>query len=230
MFPNLSREDNQNSRKEKLNSTVSNNEESQKKAKSNQKLDCICVWDRCEYVSQQFLLHGKTDHPWRGNSMIWSSSNSTKKVTVLKNKLFRAGILCGLQIPENTHVKYQHRIRIAQHHFPLRIWNIVENIKASTCIINTEVANRIDENITHNRLSVYKNSVQFLLTKFDHSEITDQEAQDLLLGKYVCAPTLTKSESLSEAQNLTSNRSERQTEANSTVCNLSLEKNINSTM
>ena len=62
------------------------------------------------------------------------------------------------------------------------------------------------------------------MTKFDHSEITNQEAQDLLLGEYVCVPTLTKSESLSEAQNLTSDRSERQTEANSTFCNLTLEK------
>ena len=59
MFPSLTREDNQKSRQEKLNSTVSNNEESQKKAKSNQILDCICGWDQCAYVSQQFLLHGK---------------------------------------------------------------------------------------------------------------------------------------------------------------------------
>ena len=63
------------------------------------------------------------------------------------------------------------------------------------------------------------------MTKFDHSEITDQEAQDLLLGGYVCVPTLTKSESLSEAQNLISDRSERQTETNSTFCSpSSLEK------
>ena len=112
----------------------------------------------------------------------------------------------------------------------MRIWNIVENIKASTCIINTEVANRIDENITHNRLSEYKNSVKFLLTKFDHSEITNQEAHDLLMGEYVCVPTLTKSESLSEAQNLTSDRSEQQTEASSTFCSPPSEKRINPTM
>ena len=85
-----------------------------------------------------------------------------------------------------------------------------------SCIINTKVATRIDENITHNRLSEYKNSVKFLLTKIDHSEITNKVAQDLLFGKYVCVPTFTKLESLTEAQNLTLHRSVQQTEEHST--------------
>ena len=56
------------------------------------------------------------------------------------------------------------------------------------------------------------------MTKIDHSEITNKVAQDLLLGEYVCVPTITKSESLTEAQNLTSDRSEQQTEENPTFC------------
>ena len=79
--------------------------------------------------------------------MNWASSKSTSNAAVLKNKLFRAGILHGLQIPENLHDRYKSRMRIARHHFPLRIWK------------------EIDENIIHNRLSEYKNSVKFLLTK-----------------------------------------------------------------
>ena len=93
--------------------------------------------------------------------MNWASSTSTNNATVLKNKIFRAGILCELQIPEDLNFQYKHIICIARHHFLLRIWKEFKSIKASTCVINTEVDKRIDDNITHNRLSEYKNSVKF---------------------------------------------------------------------
>ena len=89
---------------------------------------------------------------------------------------------------------------------------------------------KIDENITHNRLSKYKNSVKFVLTKIDLLEITNQEAQGLLLGEHVCVPIVTKSESLTEAQNLTSERSIQQTKEDSTFWTQPLERRINSTM
>ena len=51
----------------------------------------------------------------------------------------------------------------------------------------------------------------------------NQEAQDILLGEYVCVPTVTKSESLTEAKSLTSDRSVQQPEVNSTICTPPLE-------
>ena len=85
----------------------------------------------------------------------WQKTSSTASTIVLKNKLFRASIFHGLQNPEELHYHYQHRIRIARHHFPLRIRKNLSNIKSLSCIINTEVVTRIDEDITHNRLSDY---------------------------------------------------------------------------
>ena len=60
--------------------------------------------------------------------------------------------------------------------------------------------------------------MKFLLIKIDLSEITHQQAQDLFSEGYVCVPIVTKSESLTVAQNLTSERSVRQTEENLTFC------------
>ena len=103
MFPNQSREDNQQSRKEIVNPSISNNQVLPKKSKSDQKLGCACQWGKCQFVSEQFSLHGNINYPWRGNSLNWASSKSTSNAVVLKNKLFMDGILHGLQIPENFH-------------------------------------------------------------------------------------------------------------------------------
>ena len=178
MVPNQPCQDIQESSQESPDPTISDNQVLKKKSKLDRTLDCICGWDQCKFVSEQFLLHGNTGHPWIGNSLNWKKTMSTSHVIVLKNKLFRAAILLGLQIPEESHNSYQGRIRIARHHFPLRIWKELLSIKSSSCIINTTVASRIDNNITHNRLSEYTNFVQFLLTKFDHSEITTTEAKN----------------------------------------------------
>ena len=168
-----------------MNPTISYNPVASKKSNSDQKFGCLCQWDQCEFVSEQFSLYGNINHPWRGNSLNWTSSKSTIPAAVLKNKLFRAGILHGLQIPENLHDRYKSRMRIARHHFPLRIWKEIKSIKALNCIINTEVAKRIDENITHNRLSDYKHSVKFLLTKIDLSEKKQTRRPKIIIGR-VC--------------------------------------------
>ena len=99
MFSNQSCQDIQESSQESRDPTISDNPVSQKKSKLDWTLDCICGWDQCQFVSEQFPLYGNTDHPWIGNSLNWKKTTSKSIVIVLKNKLFRAAILLGLQIP-----------------------------------------------------------------------------------------------------------------------------------
>ena len=63
MFPNQSREDNPKSKNELLNPTISNNQVASKKSNSDRKFGCVCPWDQCEFVSEQFSLHGNINHP-----------------------------------------------------------------------------------------------------------------------------------------------------------------------
>ena len=95
---------------------------------------CICEWEKCRVVSQQFFLHGNDGHPWKGPSFTWKASTSKKTVILVKNLLFRAGVFCSLKVPKKMQTKYSHRFRVARHHFPLALWeeigvNAKEQIK-----------------------------------------------------------------------------------------------------
>ena len=70
-------QDIQESSQESQDPTISDNQVSQKKAKLDQTLDCICGWDQCQFVSEQFSLYGNTDHPWIGNSLNWQKLQAT---------------------------------------------------------------------------------------------------------------------------------------------------------
>ena len=76
-------QDIQESSQESPDPTISDNQVLKKKSKLDRTLDCICGWDQCKFVSEQFLLHGNTGHPWIGNSLNWKKTTSTSHVTYL---------------------------------------------------------------------------------------------------------------------------------------------------
>ena len=191
---------------------------------------CICDWDKCQYVSQQFFLLANDGHPWKGPSLSWTKSTSKKIVILVKNQLFRAGVLQSLKIPEEEHTRISKRFRIARHHFPLSLWvEIGVTARLMSTLLTTDNVKRIDKLRSSNRFGEYLNSVQFLRT------ITDQKFNDndisALDGSYVCVPIQEQTNTLGEEGRLlndtdysTPNKSEEDRKPN--VLRISTDKKV----
>ena len=174
---------------------------------------CICDWDKCQYVSQQFFLLANDGHPWKGPSLSWTKSTSKKIVILVKNQLFRAGVLQSLKIPEEEHTRISKRFRIARHHFPLSLWvEIGVTARLMSTLLTTDNVKQIDKLRSSNRSGEYRNSVQFLRTQ------TDQKFNDndisALDGIYVCVPIQEQASTLVETKRLLDERTHVTTLAN----------------